>query len=127
MRPYGIDITNAFQTNIITDPSKRHYLSLPALYLKWFLQKWPNHPISSQPANTLVLQTLKCIQGTKYAVRQWYKLLDKFLRSTMHIIASTISKCIYIVKPIYLLLTIHPTHTEHPHITHNTRISVVAM
>ena len=29
---YFYDVSNAFQTNVIEDPSKRHYLSLPPLF-----------------------------------------------------------------------------------------------
>ena len=33
------DVSNAFQTNVIDDPSKRHYLRLPPLYQQWFKQR----------------------------------------------------------------------------------------
>ena len=31
-----IDASNAFQTNVISDPSKRIYVTLPTMYLEWF-------------------------------------------------------------------------------------------
>ena len=39
MLVFFIDASNAFQTNVITNPSKRHYLGLPSLYLQWFASK----------------------------------------------------------------------------------------
>ena len=43
LRLYFYDVSNVFQTNIIEDPSKRYYLSLPPLYNQWFSQRLPNH------------------------------------------------------------------------------------
>ena len=69
------DISNAFQSTIETNPNNRHHISLPPLYLAWFKSKWPRHPISRVDPKTLVMQTLRCIQGTKDAGRKWYLLL----------------------------------------------------
>ena len=30
---YFLDISNAFQSNIIHDPNRRHYMHIPALYM----------------------------------------------------------------------------------------------
>jgi len=70
-----MDISNAFQNSIIFDASKRVYLSLPPLYLDWFRQQWPDYDLPSLNIKDLVIQCLKCIQGTKDAGQRWYKLL----------------------------------------------------
>ena len=44
---YFIGAANAFQTNMISDHNKRHYVSLPSLYKEWFLSRWPNHPLKN--------------------------------------------------------------------------------
>jgi len=41
MAHYGMVITfidagNACQTNVISDPSKRHYVGLSSIYMEWF-------------------------------------------------------------------------------------------
>ena len=35
-----LDISNAFQTNVIEDFSKKRYISLPSYYLSWLKHKW---------------------------------------------------------------------------------------
>ena len=40
---YLLDISNAFQSNVIHDPTKRHYLHIPSLYMKWFHIHFSNH------------------------------------------------------------------------------------
>jgi hypothetical protein len=70
-----LDISNAFQNSIIFDASERVYLSLPPLYLDWFHMQWPDYHLPSLNIKDLVIQCLKCIQGTKDAGQQWYKLL----------------------------------------------------
>jgi hypothetical protein len=62
-----LDISNAFQNCIIFDASERVYLSLPPLYLDWFLQQWPDYNLPSLNIKDLVIQCLKSIQGTKDA------------------------------------------------------------
>ena len=54
------DVSNAFQTNVIEDPSKSHYLRLPPLYQQWLKQRWPTHPLHSSCKDwkQLVMQTL---------------------------------------------------------------------
>eukprot|EP00957_Ditylum_brightwellii_P205449 15343941-Ditylum_brightwellii.AAC.1 len=64
---YGLDVSNAFQTNIEEKPYERVYISIPPLYLEYVFGKWPNHPLLGTPANELCLQGLKSIQGTKPA------------------------------------------------------------
>jgi hypothetical protein len=70
-----LDISNAFQNSIIFDASERVYLSLPPLYLDWFRMQWPDYHLPSLNIKDLVIQCLKCIQGTKDAGQRWYKLL----------------------------------------------------
>ena len=70
-----MDISNAFQNSIIFDASERVYLSLPPLYLDWFRHQWPDYNLPSLNIKELVIQCLKCIQGTKDAGHRWYKLL----------------------------------------------------
>ena len=70
-----LDISNAFQNSIIFDATERVYLSLPPLYLAWFRQQWPDYDLPSITTKDLVLQCLKCIQGTRDAGQRWYELL----------------------------------------------------
>jgi len=70
-----LDISNAFQNSIVFDATERVYLSLPPLYLEWFRQQWPDYNLPSLNIKELVMQCLKCIQGTKDAGQCWYKLL----------------------------------------------------
>ena len=70
-----MDISNAFQNSIIFDATERVYLSLPPLYLDWFRQQWPDYDLPSLNMKDLVIQCLKCIQGTRDAGQRWYKLL----------------------------------------------------
>jgi len=74
-----LDISNAFQNSIIFDPSERVYLSLPPLYLDWFLQQWPDFHLDTTNPKELVLQCLKTVQGTRDAGQRWYKLLAGYL------------------------------------------------
>ena len=62
-----IDASNAFQTNIISNPAKRHYISIPTMYMEWIKERWHNHPILKYAAKDLVMQSLRNIQGTKDA------------------------------------------------------------
>ena len=77
MTLHFVDASNAFQTNVISDPSKRHYVGLPTLYLAWYKNRWPNHPLLLHHHKDLVMQTLRQIQGTKDAGNKWYGLLVK--------------------------------------------------
>jgi hypothetical protein len=70
-----LDISNAFQNSIIFDASERVYISLPPLYLDWFRQQWPDYDLPSLKIKELVLQCIKCIQGTRDAGQRWYELL----------------------------------------------------
>jgi hypothetical protein len=71
-----MDISNAFQNSIIFDASERVYLSLPPLYLAWFVQQWPDYALPSMNSKELVIQCLKTIQGTRDAGQRWYKLIS---------------------------------------------------
>jgi hypothetical protein len=74
-----LDISNAFQNSIIFNPDECVYISLPPLYLDWFIQQWPDFNLASTNAKDLVLQCLKSIQGTHDAGQRWYKLLAGIL------------------------------------------------
>ena len=68
-----IDASNAFQTNVISDPNKRIYITLPTMYLEWFQARFPNHPLAKfKNSKELVMQSLRNIQGTKDAGFEWY-------------------------------------------------------
>ena len=67
MRFYFLDISNAFQSNIIHDPAKRHYMHLPPKYMDWFRFRFPAHPLAQQSnvdTRRMVMQTIRGIQGT---------------------------------------------------------------
>ena len=55
MTLYFIDASNAFQTNVISDPTKRHHVGLPFGYLDWYKHRWPNHPLLQHSARDLVM------------------------------------------------------------------------
>ena len=44
---FVLDIYNAFQNTILPNPEKIVYLSLPYIYLNWYIKKWPKHPLAS--------------------------------------------------------------------------------
>ena len=77
------DVNNAFQTNIIENPSKRQYLHFPPLYQQWFKQRWPTHPLHylCDDWKQLVMQTLRNLQVTKVAGHEWYQLLSKIFHN----------------------------------------------
>jgi hypothetical protein len=74
-----MDISNTFQNSVIFNATERVYISLPPLYLDWFQQQWPDYNLPSTNAKDLVIQCLKCIQGTRDAGQRWYKLLAGYL------------------------------------------------
>ena len=76
-----VDISNAFQSNIIDDFDKRRYVTLPPYYLTWFATRWPNHPILQHSAKDLVLQTLTKVQGEKDSGHDFFDLLIAILTS----------------------------------------------
>ena len=41
MKLYFLDISNAFQSNIIHETNKQHYMHLPSMYMKWFKLWFP--------------------------------------------------------------------------------------
>ena len=92
---YFIDISNAFQTNVIADPKRRHYIKLPALYLKWFKSIWPNHPIVQMDPKELCMQTLRGLQGTKDAGRLWYELIYTILVDGLGMIPCSTNKGLF--------------------------------
>ncbi len=40
-----LDISNAFQTSVIFEPSEWTYISIPPLYLDWFHATWPDYKL----------------------------------------------------------------------------------
>ena len=76
-----INASNAFQTNVISDPRKRVYVTLPTRYLEWFKARFPDHPVSKyKDPKALVMQSLRNIQGTKDAGVKWFQLLARMFR-----------------------------------------------
>ena len=89
---YFLDISNAFQSNIIHDPNKRHYMHIPALYMQWFKFRFPNHPLSKtyiSKDTKMVVQTIRGIQGTKDAVAEWYRLLSLIFTRELDMVPAT--------------------------------------
>ena len=73
-----INTSNAFQTNVISDPKKRVYTTLPTIYLEWFRARFPNHPLGKcKNSKEMIMQSLKKILGTKDVGFEWYQLLVK--------------------------------------------------
>ena len=71
-----IDASNSFQTNVISDPNKRVYITLPTMYLDWFGARFPNYPLAKcKNSKELVMQSLRNIQGIEDAGFEWYQLL----------------------------------------------------
>ena len=98
MKFYFLDISNAFQSNIIHDPAKCHYIHLPPLYMEWFRFRFPNHPLSKttkQVTTKMVLQTIRGIQGTKDAGAEWYKLLALILTRELGMVPATSNKGLF--------------------------------
>ena len=63
-----INTSSAFQTNVISDPKKRVYITLPTMYLEGFRGRFPKHPIAKcKNSKELIMQSLRNIQGTKDA------------------------------------------------------------
>ena len=72
------DIRNAFQ-NTFLQPSHKVYITLPPFYKEWFNFRYPRINL---PTNVpLCMQTMNGMQGTKYIVRLFWKLIHKLLLS----------------------------------------------
>ena len=41
-----IAASNAFQTNVMSDPNKRVYITLPTIYFDCFRARFLNHPLT---------------------------------------------------------------------------------
>ena len=73
-----IDASNEFQTNVISDPKKRGYITIPAMYLERSRARFPNHLLEKCTNNKeLAIQSLRNIQGAKDVGFKWYQLLVK--------------------------------------------------
>ena len=60
-----IDASNAFQTDIISDP-KQVYVTLPTMYPEWFRLRFPKNPlVKCKNSKELVMQSLQNIKYTK--------------------------------------------------------------
>ena len=98
MKFYFLDISNAFQSNIIHDPNKRHYMHLPPKYMDWFHFRFPNHPLNNQDkvkTARMVMQTIRGIQGTKDVGAEWYRLLSVILTKELGMIPATGNKGLF--------------------------------
>ena len=60
MKFYFLDISNAFQSNIIHDTNKVHYMHPRSMYMKWFKLRFPSHPLSvkTDKSEKMVMQTI---------------------------------------------------------------------
>ena len=94
---YFLDISNAFQSNFIHDPSKRYYLQLPTLYMQWSRLRFPNHSLSKLDHTRVesILQTIRGIQGIKDAGAEWYKLLALIFTKVLVMVVSTANKGLF--------------------------------
>ena len=100
-------------------------MNIPPMYISWFQQKCPTHPILKHSPKDLVLQTLTYIKGTKDVGHEWHQLLHLFFTKQMKMKQSTSCAGIYIweynKKRSYLALntddillsTIHDTTFEY--------------
>ena len=97
MKFYFLDISNAFQSNVIHDPTKRHYLHIPTMYMQWFKLRFPNHPLNKSDMKDarLIMQTICGIQGTKDAGHEWYKLLSLIFTKVLGMVPSTSNKGLF--------------------------------
>ena len=55
---YVLEKSNAFQSNIIHDPSKRHYIPM---YMEWFRFRFPNHLLSKTSGPIMMKMLLQTI------------------------------------------------------------------
>eukprot|EP00957_Ditylum_brightwellii_P084796 6447466-Ditylum_brightwellii.AAC.1 len=62
---FPLDVSNAFQTNIGSNPSKIVHISIPPFYLEYFFAKCPDHPLKGTPADKACIQALRSMQGSK--------------------------------------------------------------
>jgi hypothetical protein len=91
-----VDISNAFQTNVMLCPSKRFYVTVLSVYMEWYYFHWPNDPVSKMNYKDLLIQVLKQSQGTKDARKQWCSLLVRIFIKTLKMKACTINKGVFI-------------------------------
>eukprot|EP00957_Ditylum_brightwellii_P145379 11070951-Ditylum_brightwellii.AAC.1 len=64
---FPLDASNASQTNIESNPSKRVHISITPFYLEYFFTKWPDHPLKGTPAEKICIQAFRSMQGSKDA------------------------------------------------------------
>ena len=69
---YLLDISYAFQSNIIHNSTKRHYLYSQILYMKWFKFRFPNNSFSKtyDSCTKLITQTICGIQDMEDAMHK---------------------------------------------------------
>ena len=91
---YFLDISNAFQTNVIFNPNDRFYIRIPPLYMEWFRHKWPTHHILKYHQKDLCIQSLRGLQGTKHAGYEWYQLLAAIFKD-LGMVPNTICKGVF--------------------------------
>ena len=91
---YMLDVHNAFQCTPLAEneSSPPIYVTMPPLYLRWFLKSHPNFQLDEK--EKYVLQMFMNMQGNKQASRGFYKLLAKML-ATMGLFPLSIDKAIF--------------------------------
>ena len=74
---YMLDVHNAFQCTPLAENEKSPpiYVTMPPLYIKWFMKSHPNFQLDQN--EKYVLQMFMNMQGNKQASRGLYKLLTK--------------------------------------------------
>ena len=60
-----ITTSNTFQTNIIAEPKKYHYISISTVYMEWINVSCHNHTILRYTAKDLVTQSLQIYREQK--------------------------------------------------------------
>ena len=70
MSVFSLDVCNAFQTDIESNPPERVHISIPPFYVEYFFTKWPHHPLKGTPADKLCIHPLRSMQGSKDAGRK---------------------------------------------------------
>ena len=84
MSVFSLDVCNAFQTDIESNPPERVHISIPPFYLEYFFAKWPDHPLKGTPADKLCIHPLRSMQGSKDAGRKWHLLLKAICINEHH-------------------------------------------
>ena len=89
-----LDVHNAFQCTPLPENEKSPpiYVTLPPLYIRWFLKSHPNFQLDAN--EKYVLQMFMNMQGNKQASRGFYKLLAKMF-STIGLFPLSVDSAIF--------------------------------